>query len=196
VALEKVISGAQTGVDIAAIDAAIYKISFSWGGWVPKGRLRENGQIPDKYFNVEKPGCGLVECDSSRPAKRTILNILDADATMILRFSGGGRTLSPGTKLTIKTCRDKGKPYRIFDPRKTNTVPRAVQWICEQKVLDGRDERGIKTLNVAGPRESKSPGIYDSSLMYLKDVFGFVSIYKMWGIKIWAPRSHEEKSGL
>lgn len=194
--LEKVISGAQTGVDRAALDAVMYHRIYRWGGWVPKGRLAENGEIPEHYFNPEKAGCGLRECDSSRPAKRTVLNILEADATMILRFSGGGRVLSPGTKLTIKMCREKGKAYRIFDPTKTYSVPRAAQWICEQKIVDGEDERGIKILNIAGPRESKFPGIYEASLTYLRDVIGFVSTYELWGIKIWAPRKPKRSVGI
>jgi len=44
----KIISGGQTGADQGAIDAAI-KYSFLYGGWIPKGRLTENGPLPDKY---------------------------------------------------------------------------------------------------------------------------------------------------
>jgi len=194
--LKRVISGAQTGVDRAALDAAIKNLVYEWGGWVPRGRLAEDGQIPDRYFDVDRLGCGLKECDSSRPARRTVLNINSSDATMVLRFSGGGRVLSPGTKLTIKKCRDAGKPYRIFDPSKVGSVPRAVQWICEQKIVDGDEERCINTLNIAGPRESKSPGIYERSLIYLNDVLGFVFTYNRWGIKIWAPRKPVRKPGL
>jgi len=196
VALERIVSGGQTGVDRAALDAAIHHMVYEWGGWVQRGKIAENGQIPERYFEAARISSGLRECDSSRPARRTALNIAESDATMVLRFSGGGRVLSPGTKLTIKICRDKGKPYRIFDPSKVKSVPRAVQWICEQKVLDGEEERGIKTLNIAGPREGKSPGIYDRSLLYLKDVLGFVFTYNRWGVKIWAPRKPMKKVGL
>lgn len=195
-ALERVISGGQTGVGRAALDAAIHRMVYDWGGWVQRGKLAEDGQIPEEYFNSTSVSRGLEECDSSRPARRTALNIADSDATMVLRFSGGGRVLSPGTKLTIKICRDKGKPYRIFDPSKVKSVPRAVQWICEQKILDGEEERGIKILNIAGPKESKFPGIYDSSLIYLKDILGFVFTYNRWGAKIWSPRKPRKRVGL
>lgn len=195
-ALERIISSGQAGVGRAALDAAIHNMVYDWGGWVQRGKLAEDGQIPDEYFNTTSVSRGLKECDSSRPARRTALNIADSDATMVLRFSGGGRVLSPGTKLTIKICRDKGKPYRIFDPSKVKSVPRAVQWICDQKILDGDKERGIKILNIAGPRESKSPGIYDRSLLYLKDVLGFVFTYNRWGVKIWSPHKPRKKVGL
>ena len=43
--LKKIISGCQTGADIAAIDAAIDN-GFPYGGWVPKGRLNEASSLP------------------------------------------------------------------------------------------------------------------------------------------------------
>lgn len=195
-ALKRIMSSGQTGVGRAALDAAIHHMIYEWGGWVQRGKIADDGQIPDRYFNSERLSSGLKECNSSRPARRTVLNIEDSDATMVLRFSGGGRVLSPGTKLTIKICRDKGKPYRIFDPSKVRSVPHAVQWICEQKVLDRDGDRGIKTLNISGPREAKSPGIYDRSLLYLNDVLGFVFTYNRWGIKIWAPHKPSKRVGL
>ena len=46
--LRKIISGAQTGVDRAALDVAMI-LDFEYSGWCPKGRLDEKGTIPEKY---------------------------------------------------------------------------------------------------------------------------------------------------
>ena len=46
--ITKIVSGGQTGADRAALDWAIeYEIPH--GGWCPKGRLAEDGEIPAKY---------------------------------------------------------------------------------------------------------------------------------------------------
>ena len=175
--LRKIISGAQTGVDMAALDSAISRLVFCWGGWVPKGRTNEDGRIPESYFDVDRFDCGLQEHPgSSRNYRaRTIKNIQSSDATMILRISGAGRVLGPGTKLTIATLQKMDKPYRLFDPSKIYTVPKAAQWICQTK-------------DVAGSRESKDPGIYKATRIFLDSVFSYVFMYQRWGIRIWAPQ--------
>jgi hypothetical protein len=52
--LKKIISGGQTGADRAALDAAI-RLGIPHGGWVPKGRLAEDGRLPDRYQLEEMP---------------------------------------------------------------------------------------------------------------------------------------------
>ena len=42
---KKIISGGQTGADQGALDAAI-KYNFPHDGWIPKGRLTEDGPLP------------------------------------------------------------------------------------------------------------------------------------------------------
>lgn len=190
--LRKVISGAQTGVDRAALDGAIDRL-YLWGGWVPRGRLDEQGQIPERYFPTDKLECGLKETSSSRYNARTILNIQSSDATLILRGPG---KLGPGTKLTIKVLRESEKPYRIFNPEKIHDIPAAARWICETQIreryiehgIEKYIERNIKTLNVAGPRESRAPGIYEKSKLFFTDVLSYVFIYQHLGARIWAPR--------
>ena len=78
---EKIISGGQTGADRAALDFAI-KYFIPHGGWIPKGRLTEEGRLDDKYKLKEMP-------TGSYPA-RTEKNVKDSDGTLI--FSRGKPT--------------------------------------------------------------------------------------------------------
>jgi hypothetical protein len=47
-ALKKIVSGGQTGVDRGALDAALVA-GFKCGGWCPAGRTSEDGDIPERY---------------------------------------------------------------------------------------------------------------------------------------------------
>lgn len=119
------------------------------GGWCPKGRLAEDGIIPMTY--------PLQETPSPQYAQRTRWNVRDADATLILmRDEPTG-----GTALTIHTARRLHKPHRVIDLT-TQPDPQAVAlWITQE---------GITVLNVAGPRESTCPGIYDEAFDWLQKV--------------------------
>jgi hypothetical protein len=132
-----IISGGQTGVDRAALDAAI-ALGTAHGGWCPRGRLAEDGRIPDCYQ--------LRETDSPVYAARTRQNVLDADATLVL-CRGATRG---GTELTCRLAREHRKPSLVVDLSKPISDTEIRRWLTENKV---------QTLNVAGPRESQSPGI-------------------------------------
>ena len=45
--IKKIISGGQTGSDRAALDVAL-KFNIPHGGWIPKGRIAEDGPLSDK----------------------------------------------------------------------------------------------------------------------------------------------------
>src|SRR3990172_585133 len=84
--LARIISGGQTGADRAAWDVALER-GLRIGGWVPRGRLAEDGPIPARYT-------GLVETDSAALAVRTVRNVRDSDATLVVSHgppSGGSR---------------------------------------------------------------------------------------------------------
>jgi len=98
--LKQIVSGAQTGVDRAALDAAM-RAGLTVGGWCPRGRKAEDGVIPDIYPLKETRGAAY--------RTRTRWNVRDADATLILcRGEPSG-----GTLLTVGFCEELGKPYRI-----------------------------------------------------------------------------------
>ena len=50
--LKKIISGGQTGADQAGLDVAI-KFNIPHGGWIPKGRLTEEGPLSQRYRMTE-----------------------------------------------------------------------------------------------------------------------------------------------
>jgi hypothetical protein len=52
--IKKIVSGGQTGADRAALDFAL-KFFKPHGGWIPKGRITEDGPLPKKYQLQEMP---------------------------------------------------------------------------------------------------------------------------------------------
>jgi len=147
--LQKVVSGGQTGVDRAALDAARSAGCLS-GGWVPRGRAAEDGRIPDVYT-------GLVETSSPDPAQRTRLNVRDSDATLILCHGA----LLGGTALTEATARHLHRPCLCID---LAVVPAAA---AAQRVRLWLAETGAEVLNVAGPRASEDGSAYADALAVL-----------------------------
>jgi len=142
----KIISGGQTGVDRAALDFALEnKIPCS--GWCPKGRIAEDGKISEKY--------PLNETPSSDYHERTKKNIEMCDATLIIHAGN----IDKGTKLTADLCSKLNKPMYSVNLENILTIPKLMNWLQNNK---------IKNLNIAGPRESNSPGIYNASLQFLK----------------------------
>jgi hypothetical protein len=133
-----IVSGGQTGVDRAALDVALER-GMRCGGWCPAGRWAEDGPIDPRY--------PLRETPSADPAERTEWNVRDSDATLVLATSAA----SPGTDRTLDAARRLGRPaylWRLDAPPDTNAFRRWLQ------------THNIRTLNVAGPRESESPGVY------------------------------------
>lgn len=135
VALAKIVSGGQTGVDRGALDAAL-EAGFACGGWCPEGRRAEDGAIPGRYPVTELPGAGYRQ--------RTEKNVADSDATLVLYFRG----LSGGTLETVRFCNAHGKPVLTVDA--STTSPRA----AARRARDFIRRHGAAVLNVAGPRKS------------------------------------------
>jgi hypothetical protein len=148
----KIFSGGQTGVDRAALDFAI-RHGIPHGGWCPLGRLAEDGPIPRRYHLRQTP--------TSDYAERTERNLTEADGTLILHRG----PLIGGTLLTENLCRQKRIPVLLIDlsdPPKNARIE-FWRWLKNHK---------IRTLNVAGPRESKTPGIYARALCVLETLLG------------------------
>ncbi len=144
----KIVSGGQTGVDRGALDAAI-DLGISHGGWCPRGRLAEDGRIPDRYE--------LVQTDSSAYAVRTERNVIDSDATLILCRG----PLSGGTELTLRLAVRHGRPNMVVDLEAPCPAEEVRQWLAAEQT---------EVLNVAGPRESQNPGMAARAAEFLTSV--------------------------
>lgn len=138
----KIVSGGQTGVDRAAIDAAL-KLNIDCGGWCPEGRKAEDGIIPPLYPLIELSGAGYK--------KRTLQNVIDSDGTIIIYFD----TLFGGTEKTLLFCLQQNKPYLLIDATELSPARSA------ERIRNFVANNNIKTLNIAGPRASGEPLAYD-----------------------------------
>ena len=143
----KIISGGQSGVDRAALDFAI-KHNIPCCGWCPAGRLAEDGTTDNKY--------PLQETPSSEYSARTKKNIEDSDGTLIIIQEN----IDKATQLTIDYANDINKPFTIINLCDTEDENAKIieKWILTNK---------INVLNIAGPRESISPGIYNKTYKLL-----------------------------
>lgn len=147
-----IVSGGQTGVDRAALDWALHN-KIPCGGWCPKGRLAEDGVIPPRY--------PLRETWSADMEVRTEYNVRDSSATLIIYKS----MMGSGTQLTRKFCLQYNKPcFEVNMDLKYRTAE-VVSWM---------NDKGIEVLNIAGPRESQSPGIYIASMELLNDIYNII----------------------
>lgn len=166
--ITKVISGGQSGVDRAALDVALHLrgrglaglgyalhpksgcteplperlLPLEVGGWCPLDRRAEDGPIPDRY--------PVQPCASLDYNVRTFKNVQDSDGTLIICVT----MPTGGTAKTIQYTRELRKPYTMLYP---NAGAMAAQ---EHNFQAWCEFNNIKTLNIAGPRESKCPGIY------------------------------------
>lgn len=143
--LKRVISGGQSGADMAGLLAA-RAVGIETGGHCPKGFKTERGSKP------ELSKLGLIETKSTNYPERTELNVINSDATLIATMIHD----SIGSKLTQTLC-DKHKKRIIGVGFFTNNPPdveataeRIANWLHEQK---------IEVLNVSGNRLSRAPGI-------------------------------------
>jgi len=146
--LQKIISGAQTGADRAGLDFAI-EAGLGHGGFVPKGRKAEDGRIDDRYQLIELP-------TASYPA-RTKRNVRESGGTAIFSLNAA---LSGGSILTLNYAKGAKKP--VIHLHASNKADPATQ------LKDFIASNQIETLNVAGPRESKEPGVYEFTLAVLR----------------------------
>lgn len=149
----KVISGGQTGVDQAGLDAAI-ALGIEHGGYCPQNRRSEKGPIPDKYKLEELATFSYVD--------RTKQNIIESDGTLLINEG----PLTGGTKLTKELCIKYGKPLwtvQLDDGDIEDLVRNFITFVSfEPKTV---------VLNVAGPRESKCPGVHARAFEFLHAAF-------------------------
>lgn len=145
--IRKIISGAQTGADQGGLAAALI-LGLDVGGSVPRGRRTSAGPLTDEQMKKWK----LVEHSSDRYPPRTEWNVKHSDGTVIF-----GNLDSPGSQLTWRICQRNQKPY-LRNP----SINELRTWVHINQ---------IRTLNVAGNREDKYPGIFQHVVDFLVEAF-------------------------
>jgi hypothetical protein len=183
VAIERLISGGQSGADQAGLRAA-RTAGIMTGGTAPRGWLAEVADVqPDGVVRWIHRSCpwladfGLVECgDPPGPTPdpsdgqlwrewvarcyppRTRANVSDSHATIWF-----GSTESRGFRTTHDAALARGQGYPFMVVFGGLTRPSVVRdWIATHRP---------RTLNVAGNRESTAPGIAVRVEEFLGQVF-------------------------
>ncbi|MEO2026136.1 MAG: putative molybdenum carrier protein [Fuerstiella sp.] len=154
----RIVSGGQTGVDRAALDAGL-DAGIPVGGWCPRGRRSEAGPIPEHY--------PLKETPARTYAVRTEWNVRDSDGTLVIVLN----EISSGTKLTLAAARGLGKPFKVVHLRPedepglfttenplNDQIESVVEWLHALR---------IRVLNVAGPRGSSHKDVYSEALGFM-----------------------------
>jgi len=149
--IEKIVSGAQTGADRAALDFAI-EHNFPHGGWCPKGRLAEDGVIDERYQ--------VKETSTNSYPQRTEKNVQNSDGTVIFTMKP---TLTGGSKKTAEFAQTHLKPWIHLHPGKGADLP--------ANLLKFIRDNQIRVLNIGGSRASKEPDVYDLVQVVLRESF-------------------------
>jgi hypothetical protein len=84
--------------------------------------------------------------------------VRDADGTIVLTKGEA----EGGTKLTLELAHKHGKPRLTIDLRNPPDVRVVARWA---------QAHHIKILNIAGPRESTVPGVYDDASGFVVKLF-------------------------
>ncbi len=151
-ALERVISGGQTGADRAGLIAA-RAAGIPTGGWMPRGFRAHDGDHPEFAALY-----GMQEMSSHRYPPRTTMNVKESDGT--LRFATDWD--SPGEVLTLALCEKHKKTHCDVTPSGDRSPADVIEWISANN---------IRVLNVAGNAERTSPGIQEWVEEFLGEVF-------------------------
>jgi hypothetical protein len=157
--IQKIISGLQTGVDLAALDVAM-STGMDCGGWCPPGRICDTGRIPAIYPLEETPSDKSDAATGVPRSLRTEWNVRDADAVLVLlpNYLKDDR----GSEWTIQCATNYGKPVLIMDPFEPNADAEVKQWL---------GSIAIQILNIAGPSERSAPGISEQTKKLLLATF-------------------------
>lgn len=154
-----VISGGQTGVDLAGLRAAQI-MGFRTGGTAPLKWRTQNGPQP------ALAQFGLRQSTVANYAERTEVNVVTANATLMLYADGD----SAGTKLTRKLCKIHDRATYEIDLKAPVNIGVAEQWIRVQGINSAALSGGF-VLNIAGNSSSTAPGIFQPAFGILLKLF-------------------------
>jgi len=155
--LKKVISGGQTGADIAGV-ATAKKFGYETGGMMPKGFKTLAGSRKD-YAALYN----MTEHTSSAYPPRTYFNVKNSDGTLRFAYDFG----TSGELCTVKAIVQYKKPF--IDVNLIGPIP-------AQQVADWILQNNIETLNIAGNSEKTYGGMTVFVYEYLTEVFTLLRV--------------------
>ena len=149
-----IITGAQTGIDTAAIETAT-RLQLRYEGWVPLGYTNETGTISSKYR-----AC-LRETPTPNNAQRTEWNVRDSNMVLTI-LRGPPENVVGGTAWGVNVAREASKDMCFVDLRAewSGEIDKVRTWLGCRKLQDLR-------CAVNGPRESEEPGIEEEAMRFL-----------------------------
>lgn len=176
----RIISGGQTGVDVAALRVA-KELGLDTGGWAPQGYLTQNGanfDLRDLYGLKEAPPTP----DGKTYKARTYFNVRDSDATLRLawNFSTFGEICTYNALLQYRRPKFDVNWVEVGIWEDAAQQPEDVgQSLNQQLAFDAHPQDVVdwikmlmvKTLNVAGNSENTAPGIEKAAYNYLGALF-------------------------
>ena len=157
--VKKIISGGQTGADQGGL-AAGKELGLETGGFAPHNFRTDTGPNPKLRIVY-----GLCETASRDYPPRTKLNVKGSDGTVIF-----GNSDSPGSKLTLRLCKELKKPYLILSSEVSNAGDDDFGFAVAETAENFREwlaANRIEILNVAGNRERSNPGIFERVKSFL-----------------------------
>jgi len=149
--LKKIISGGQTGTDVAALMAA-EDVGYETGGYMPKGFLTQVGPKPEwgQRWN-------MTEHTSSKYPPRTYANVKESDGTLRIAYDFD----SSGEIMTLQAIKKYKKPHMDVDLNHPRPIGEVVSWLKRFSIV---------TLNVAGNSERTYGGICGDVVEYMSAV--------------------------
>lgn len=168
--ITKVISGFQTGVDIAGIEAA-KAVGFNTGGSIPKGFRTLAGSKPE-YARLY----GAEQHSSFSYKERTWDNVFNSDATLRIARNYN----SAGEKCTTNAIINFSRPHLDLEVSDcpVNKCDKIITYQLLKKehdvllyALDWLYVNDVKVLNIAGNSEDTMPGIHDIAYEFLVKLF-------------------------
>lgn len=148
----KVVSGGQTGADVAGLMVA-KQFGLETGGWMPHGFKTTAGPRPE-YASLY----GIKEDVSPDYVPRTIRNVADSTGTIRLAANFN----SPGEKCTLRAINDLKKPHLDVDLTDPRPIEEVIKWLTDKKIY---------ILNVAGNATTTYPEAEREVIIYLTSVF-------------------------